>query len=208
MARKTSRSSTTPKNPAPATPAFKQALKSLVEDKRLFWAIALGGLVLDLGSKMWAEASFRPEGWTVGSPTPVHPFIEGVFAWKWAGNLGAAFSMFEGRVFMLAAIGLLALCAILWYVHKTEPGDKWMQVSLGLIASGAIGNIYDRIQLGWVRDFMYFDFDLPFHESVSFIPQRYPVFNVADIAILSGAILLIGLSVREARREAREKAEA
>lgn len=164
---------------------------SRIKERRLFWALLMAGLVADLGSKMWAEAALRPAGWVVGHATPVHPVIEGVFAWKWAGNVGAAFSMLAGQVALLAIIGVAVLIGIVVYAYRVGPQHRGMHVALGLVSSGAVGNIVDRMRLGYVRDFMYFDFDLPFHESVGFIPQRYPVFNVADIAILTGAILLV-----------------
>ncbi len=161
-----------------------------LSDRRPFWICFVAGLIADLGSKVWADGAVRPQGWEVGDPTAAIPVIEGVLAWKWAVNIGAAFSIFAGQVFMLAAVGLIALGAIGYFVHSTEPRHKLFHASLGLIASGAVGNIYDRLSFGWVRDFIYFDFDLPFHDSIGFIPQRYPVFNVADIAILAGVVLL------------------
>ena len=159
--------------------------------RKMFWIPLVVGLVLDLASKVWAEAAFQPTGWEPGVPTPVHPVINGVLAWKWAGNTGAAFSMLDGRVALLAIVAIAALCGLVYWVYKTPEDDRFTQLALGLIASGAVGNLWDRLMLGYVRDFIYFDFDLPFHQSVTFIPQRYPVFNVADIAILGGAILML-----------------
>ena len=98
---------------------------------------------------------------------------------------------------------MVVIGALIVFIHKTEAPPSH-QVGFALIVSGAIGNVWDRVTLGWVRDFIYFDFDLPFHEAVGFIPQRYPVFNVADITILAGAIMLIILSWRDDRRKAAE----
>lgn len=191
-------------------PAAKFDPTELFQAKRLFWIVTFVGLVLDLGSKMWAESAIKPAGWIVGGPSPTHPFIEGVLAWKWAGNVGAAFSILSGKVFLLAFIGIVAMAGVIWYVYKTPKDQKGMLISLGLIASGAVGNLYDRISFGWVRDFIYFDFDLPFHASVSWIPQRYPVFNVADIAILFGAVMLIFAThkMEKAEKAAAAAAEA
>ncbi len=177
---------------------WKKHLHHLFVERRLFWIILVIGLVADLASKVWAHSAVMPEGWQLGDPTPTIPVIEGVFAWKWAANVGAAFSMLAGQTVLLSVIGIAALGGVFWYVHETEPTQTSLLVGLGLVGSGAIGNVYDRVRFGWVRDFLYFDFDLPWHESVSFIPQRYPVFNVADIAILAGVVLmLIALSRME-----------
>ncbi len=170
--------------------------------KSIFYICLVAGLVLDLWSKNWAEATVMPAGYTPGMPTPVVPLIEGVFAWKWAVNHGAAFSMLSGNTLLLTVVGLFALGVMMLYVYRAQVTERLLLVGLGLVASGAIGNLWDRIRFGWVRDFMYFDFDLPGHESLPFIPQRYPVFNVADIAILAGAVLVVIASSRQAKAEA------
>lgn len=188
-----------------AAPSFD--IKRLFHTKAIFWIWLVVGLVADLGSKIWAESSIMPTGWQPGQTTPVIPVIEGVFAWKWAVNLGAAFSILHGQVALLATIGSLALIGMVFYVYKLDPSEKGLLVGLGLVASGAVGNVSDRIRFGWVRDFMYFDFDLPFHDSVGFIPQRYPVFNVADISILVGAVFLVVASYQHDKRKAAEAAE-
>ncbi len=173
--------------------AKPSAIKALFTEKLLFWGVLLGGLVSDIGSKMWAEATIKPDAWELGTriPTPKFAFIEGVLAWKWAANIGAAFSMLAGQTVLLSTVGFIALLGVLWYAHQTPKSDRLMLVSLGLIASGAIGNVFDRVTRGYVRDFIFFDFELPFHESVSFIPKYYPVYNVADIWILVGAVCLL-----------------
>ena len=187
----------------------KPSLTTLVTDKPYFWAVLVAGLVSDIGSKMWAEAAIKPIDWALSSrtPTPTVPFIEGVIAWKWAANIGAAFSIFSGQTVLLATVGLIALLGILWYAHITPKSDRLMLVSLGLVASGAIGNVFDRVTRGYVRDFIFFDFELPFHETVGFIPKYYPVYNVADIWILAGAIMLLVAGYRAEKRLAAQQAE-
>ena len=183
-------------------------LTQIFLDRKIFWIVLVVGLVLDIGSKIWADGAIKPAGWQVGDPSPTFPVIEGVFAWKWAANIGAAFSIFAGKRWMLAVIGVLALVGVVYYVYKTPKTDRTLLFGLGLVGSGAVGNVHDRIAFGWVRDFMYFDFDLPLYDAVSFIPQRYPVFNVADIAILGGVILLVTTLTIQERRLKREEREA
>jgi len=170
----------------------------LFRGKLLFWIAAGAGLALDLGSKAWATAAIKPESWALGAATPRVPFIDGVLAWKWAANLGAAFSVFRGRVWLLAVLAAAALAFIIGIVYRTEPRARTFLVAMGFVAAGAVGNLYDRIRFGWVRDFIYFDFDLPLHESVGFIPRRWPVYNVADVAIVAGVILLLLLPHKNA----------
>ncbi len=184
---------------------MERVLRSFVE-RRLFWGCLVFGLVVDLGSKAWAQAKFQPDGWSPGIATEVHPIIEGVIAWKWAGNIGAAFSMLAGKVTLLAVLGVVILAGLIWYVYQSDPRERLLAGTLGFIAAGAVGNVSDRIRFGYVRDMLYFDFDLPFHEAVSFIPRRYPVFNVADIWIVVGAILLV--IVVQKQENARKRAEA
>ena len=188
----------------------------LYRGKAAFYIVAIVGLALDLGSKVWAESALVPAGWQApdckaqlyGSETPVVPLIEGVFAWKWAANCGAAFSMFAGKALLLTLVGLAALSVLMLYVYRTDASEKGQFWGLGLVASGAVGNLWDRAVFGWVRDFCYFDFDLPGHLTFSWIPRRYPVFNVADIAILGGAVLLVVASYRSEKAAKRAEAAA
>jgi signal peptidase II len=167
-------------------------VQRLFTRKLIFWGSLAALLVADLATKAWASANVQPAG------ERIIPVIDGVLAWKWAENEGAAFSIFHGNVGMLAVIASLVLGALLVYMFKAEPKRRFFLLALGLVASGAIGNLYDRLTRGSVRDFLFFDFDLPFWGkgiglfgySIE-IPQRWPVFNVADIAIMAGVAILL-----------------
>lgn len=100
-------------------------------------------------------------------------------------NDGIAFGVFAGRpavVFSLMAIALLVL--IWFYVRHRNRSGLWL--ATGLLLGGAIGNAIDRIALGYVRDFI----ELP----------HFPSFNVADIAITFGVIVLV-LTVDQVKDE-------
>lgn len=176
-------------------PSFvERAFKS----KGIFWIVLIAGLVADLASKAWADANVRP------TDPDVTPIIDGFIGWKWAMNEGAAFSIMHGRPVLLALIAAAVLGALFLYMYKAEPKRRWFLIALGLVASGAVGNLHDRILLGYVRDFMFFIFDLPFHGwGVKFwvidfeIPVKYPVFNVADMAIIAGVLLLVLMSLKK-----------
>ncbi|MEE9311664.1 MAG: signal peptidase II [Planctomycetota bacterium] len=159
--------------------------------KWIFWIALLGSVVSDLGSKAWADAVIRPE------PEKTFPVIEGFLSWRWAENLGAAFSIFNGQVSVLLSIAALVLLAVMFYALKANPKRRFYLLALGLVAGGAIGNIYDRALLGYVRDFILFDFDLPwFGVEIWFykIPRRWPIFNIADIAIMGGVGVMLVMS--------------
>lgn len=167
-------------------------VQRLFTRKLIFWVTLAVWLAADLATKAWASANVKPAG------DATIPVIDGLLAWKWAENEGAAFSIFHGNVGMLAVIASLVLGALLVYMFKAEPKRRLFLLALGLVASGAIGNLHDRLMMGSVRDFLFFDFDLPLwgkgFELWGFsmrIPQRWPVFNVADIAIMAGVAILL-----------------
>ncbi|MCZ7606386.1 MAG: signal peptidase II [Planctomycetota bacterium] len=175
-------------------------LQGMFTRKGLFWIVLLVSLVADIATKAWADAYVRP------TEPNVTPIIDGFIGWKWAENQGAAFSIMHGRPLLLALIAGGVLLAVFGYVYKAEPKRRWFLTALALVAAGAIGNLYDRILLGHVRDFMFFIFDLPFHGSSIpvldwTIPLKYPVFNVADIEIIAGVLILVAMSFKPEKKK-------
>jgi len=80
-----------------------------------------------------------------------------------------------------AVISLLAALAIVyWCSQKTTARDRWLCSALGLILAGTLGNLYDRLVFGGVRDFIHWDYFF-----------NWPVFNVADCCLVCGACLLL-----------------
>ena len=95
-------------------------------------------------------------------------------------NTGAAFNLFESRVPFLIAVGVIALIYIAHRVYiSTSTMNKISAVGFALMSAGIIHNMYERIYLGYVRDY----FDLRF--------VNFPVFNTSDVFIVIGAIILI-----------------
>ena len=94
-------------------------------------------------------------------------------------NTGAAFSILENATWVLSIISVLFCVGAVWYFIRKKPESKILKTALALIFAGALGNAIDRIFLGYVIDFI----------EVTFI--SFPVFNVADVAITVGAVLLI-----------------
>jgi signal peptidase II len=162
--------------------------------KGLFWIVLLAALVADIATKAWADANIRP------TEPDVTPFLGHWISWKWAENQGAAFSILYGNPGLLAVIASIVLIVLGIYVYTADPKRRVFLFALALVAAGAIGNLYDRMLLGHVRDFIYFDFDLPFYGFGigSFrIPQRWPVWNVADMEIMAGVGILLVLSFKK-----------
>lgn len=186
---------------ADAKPTLVQAL---FVQKLAFWVCLIVMLAADLATKAWAEAVVKPTGDAI---TPVMPGL----AWKWAENEGAAFSMFHGHTWFLVIVASAVLGAVMWYAWRADPKRWSYLLALGFVASGAIGNLHDRILTGAVRDFIFFNFDLPlwgkqigFGRFVFEIPRRWPVFNIADIAIFVGVAILM---VHSFRKEEAPKAD-
>ncbi len=94
-------------------------------------------------------------------------------------NTGAAFSILSGKVSVLSVVSaVFCICIIVYFIVK-RPKNPLLCTSLALVFSGALGNAIDRIAHGYVVDFI----------SVSFM--NFPVFNIADIAITVGAVLIV-----------------
>ncbi len=101
-------------------------------------------------------------------------------------NRGVAFGLAGGGGAPLVLVTLVALGVVL-YLFSRNPTRPWMWVATGLLAGGAVGNLTDRIRAGAVTDFV----DLP----------HWPPFNLADMSITAGVILLVLIYLREAERE-------
>jgi signal peptidase II len=137
----------------------------------------------DLATKALVQASLAP-----GERIPVIPFADLVLVF----NTGAAFSFLAGaggwqRGFFIA-IAIAAVVLIVWLLAR-HGGERVFCAGLALILGGAIGNLWDRIRLGHVVDFVLL------HAG----GWHFPAFNVADSAITVGAALLILDSLRGKR---------
>ncbi|SDM11911.1 signal peptidase II [Modicisalibacter muralis] len=152
---------------------------------RWLWLSALV-IVLDLGTKALASAML-----VYGQPVELLPF----FNLTLLHNTGAAFSFLAGHdgwqrwFFALIAIG--ASIGLTVWLTRLKAHETLLAAALALIIGGALGNLYDRLMLGYVVDF------LSFHWQAYY----FPAFNLADTAITLGAIALIFESLRDVRRQ-------
>lgn len=109
--------------------------------------------------------------------------LGGLVRFDYTSNTGAAFGMFRAGGGVFAAIAIVVCAAILAYYRRIARSPLLVRLALGLILGGALGNLIDRIRLGYVIDFI----DL----------RWWPVFNLADSAIVLGVCLLLIHTVRQ-----------
>ena len=110
-----------------------------------------------------------------------HVLVDNVFELFYLENRGAAFGILQGQKILFVII-TIAILAVIFYVFLRLPATKRfypLRVLLVLVAAGAFGNFIDRTRQGYVVDFFYF-------KAINF-----PIFNVADIYVTCGAILLV-----------------
>ena len=108
------------------------------------------------------------------------PVINNFFNITYVNNTGVAWSMFAGNRILLSIISLFIIICIIMYIRK-KGLNMIERISYSMILGGAIGNLVDRIFLGYVIDFL--DFNI--------FGYDYPIFNLADTFIVVGVILLL-----------------
>jgi signal peptidase II len=140
--------------------------------------VALGVVALDLSTKLLAVRELSDR-----DPVAV---VDGVLTLRLVRNPGAAFGMAQGLTVVLTAVALVVVVLILRMAPRLRNG--WWALALGLVLGGAVGNLVDRVfrapgpGRGHVVDFL----ELP----------NFPVFNLADSAIVVAAALMVLLSLR------------
>lgn len=142
----------------------------------MYYALTLVVIVLDQISKQWASAVL-----TYGEPLAFTSF----FNFTLLHNPGAAFSFLSDaggwqRWFFTAVASIVSVVLVVW-IARSAASKKLEAFALAMILGGAIGNLYDRVLLGHVVDFIV----------VHYQSYYWPAFNLADSAITLGAILII-----------------
>jgi len=108
------------------------------------------------------------------------PFLDGLFHFTYVQNTGAAFSSFEGAMWLFALVFILFTALVIYdLVKKAMPFTVLERWCIAAVYGGGLGNMIDRLRLGYVVDMI----------EVEFI--RFPVFNVADCFITCGCVLLL-----------------
>ena len=132
--------------------------------------LALALLVLDQWSKAWITANL-PLGETL-------EFLPGIVELRTVHNYGAAWSSFSGMRWLLVIVTGCIVLAVLALLVRRMVRHPLGVCACCLIVSGGLGNILDRVRLGYVVDMLHLEFW-----------PSYPVFNVADICVVCGAVL-------------------
>lgn len=130
-------------------------------------------VLLDQATKLAAVSALKD-----GGP---YVLIPGVFQLQYLENRGAAFGLLQNARIFFLAVTLIALAAVIYVLVRLPLKRKYivLRFLMVLIAAGAVGNMIDRVFLGYVRDFLYFSL------------IDFPIFNVADIYVTCATILLI-----------------
>lgn len=134
----------------------------------MFYIIILGIIVIDQITKLIVNNSL-----SYGQSIPV---INNIFHLTYVRNRGAGFGILQGQRELFILITILIITVLFIYRHRTER-NRYLDIAMGLIIGGALGNFIDRIRLHYVID--YLDFRI------------WPVFNIADSAVVVGVGILI-----------------
>lgn len=116
--------------------------------------------------------------------------IPNFFSLTWSENFGAAWSIFENARWFLIIVGFLSLIVLI-IMKQTIPDSLGKRLSTSLLFAGILGNLIDRIVFGYVKDYLHF----------TFFGYSYPIFNLADVFIVCGAILLIWIIWKEDKKD-------
>jgi signal peptidase II len=157
------------------------------EKSALIWVwLSVIVVVLDQFTKWFVVGSFE-----LYEIRPVGPFLD----LTRLHNEGAAFGILANaggwqRWFFLALAGAIGVAIVVWLRSLPTRGQYWLAIGLALILGGAVGNAWDRFFDGYVVDYLHFHWG----------DAYFPAFNVADIAITTGAIMLIIDALLDGRR--------
>ncbi|QDU71194.1 signal peptidase II [Mucisphaera calidilacus] len=165
----------------------------------VFAGVALSVFAADMVSKYWAFATVagipvRPDPSYPGSGIPEHAsiaVIPHVLDLHLILNRGAVFGMGQGQQGLFVVVSVLASLFIVWMMSVSSRRAWLMHVALGLILAGALGNLYDRVMFGAVRDLFWM---LP---TLGLWPW---IFNLADAVLMTGVGLILLMSFRGGQR--------
>jgi len=127
-------------------------------------------LLLDILTKKWAATYLKDVNDI--------PLIPGILHLTYVENTGAAWGMFKNARWLFITVTLFVVLGVIAFLHKTRPRNLWLKLGMAFVLGGAAGNLIDRIFSGYVVDF------------INVAAINFPVFNVADIAVCTGAIML------------------
>ena len=158
----------------------------------LVWiAIIFGAVLLDQVSKLLVVRFLDPR--------ESFEIIRGVFRFTYVENDGAAFGMLDDHRWVFMVLSTLGIVALAFYMWKFAPKSRLACVAVSFIIGGGIGNMIDRVRLGYVIDFIDF---------CAFPTLWKWIFNIADSFVCIGAGLLIFYLVLDIIKESKDKENA
>ncbi|MCA9981054.1 MAG: signal peptidase II [Anaerolineales bacterium] len=162
--------------------------------RAITFVTAVGVLLFDQYTKWLVETNLA-----LGEAVYPIASIDHIFRFVHVYNRGAAFGMLQGGGWLFSLIAIGVSLFITYYVFALKERDILLRLALGLMMGGALGNVLDRIRLGHVTDFIHFNLrplvaDYPL---LDFQILNWPVFNVADTAVVTGVVILMVLSFFE-----------
>lgn len=149
--------------------------KKTIIEYTVYTSIIVFGIFFDQLTK-WLAVKFL-------DPISTFPIIDDVFHFTFLRNRGAAFGMLSDHRWVFMTVSTVAILALAVFLYMRKAPNLWYAISISAIVSGGIGNMIDRISLGYVVDFI----------DVRLID--FAIFNVADCFVTVGAIGLITLLV-------------
>ena len=128
--------------------------------------VVVPAILADRITKIWALME-----------TPRFTVVPGVFGVRFARNTGAAFSMLSSAPWLVSALSVALIIAVMAVLVTDRKMDKWTRLGLWLVVAGGLGNVYDRLAYGFVVDM------------IEVLFMDFAIFNVADICVCCGAFL-------------------
>lgn len=161
------------------------------QSKFIFIGVGLLVILLDQLSKWYVEQTVPLNG-SMAPIEALYPY----FQFSHVANTGVSFGLFSGINAPMIVVASVAAVAVFYYAWRSPPESRWFYFALGLIFGGIVGNLIDRVRLGHVTDFANINLrpllNIPFAD--------WYIFNISDLALVSGVVVLFALSFREARQ--------
>lgn len=152
----------------------------MIKQRRLWWLSYLILVIFLIGAdqwlKRWVTKAILRNGF--------HQFLPGIMGLTNLRNDGAAWSLMEGKQWFFAIVSVVAIIVLLYLLRRFR-NQQWLEISLCLIFAGTIGNFIDRLRFGYVVDMF------------EFLPVNFPVFNIADMCLTVGVIVLVIIVLME-----------
>jgi signal peptidase II len=202
--------------PRPAATAAPNAFRSRAAVARLLLVAALG-LGLDLATKVWSFRELRTSQVTYADGTvrvesETYALLPGWLHFHVTANQGTVFGVGQGNRWVFVGVSVLAVGFLLYLFATSAPHQRVYQILVGMLLAGVLGNLYDRLFFGYVRDMIYM---LPGKTWPAWIADVLPsswewtrgqifpwIFNVADTLLCTGVGLMLVYSLVMSRRHA------